>query len=271
MQKDQKNSSGTWIGLDSKLAMYSAAAAGFGFIGSAFGATTTATLVNGLETGTYNQGTNIGDTSGTAIILPSSGAPGTGNNAPDGDSAAHLYIKAGETSNGGQDNAAYLFRLGPGGAQPSGGGNGAVANLTVGTVIGATAPATTAYEGDSALTNANPNGGEDENGTDNDLSYVDTTTGTNYTPGDSSPFEFLVGVQGNFGFEFQDPANGNQVEYGYATATVSSSGALTGSYYYDPTGAPITVGETSTAPVPEPTALTLLALGGVGALRRKRS
>lgn len=105
------------------------------------------------------------------------------------------------------------------------------------------------------------------------------TSGTRMTTdGNIAVAGWQMGETGFFGFSFQ--SNG-QTLYAWAELAFDPTSANTAGYgfqilraYYDDTGAPIIVGNTSggDSPVPEPStyALALLAAGGVAAYRSRR-
>jgi hypothetical protein len=132
---------------------------------------------------------------------------------------AHLYL----TNKFSSYKGSYLYT--------GNAGSGAVANLPVGSIIGpGTLPSGTAFE--NSL-----------NGTDNDIAYTDSTTGTVFTPqvnSGSTPTQFSVLTTGYYGFSIQ-PNGGTQTDYGYAAITFDSSGDVSGTFAYNTTGGAITV------------------------------
>jgi hypothetical protein len=95
---------------------------------------------------------------------------------------------------------------------------------------------------------------------------ITTATGTGQTGNNGSLFP-TSGPGAYYGFRFRNEALGNQVENGWARVTVPSTGTpgTLFEYAYENTGASITAGA-----VPEPGSISLLALGAVGLLARRR-
>jgi hypothetical protein len=196
-------------------------------------------LVTQRFTGVPTNGGQLLDASGNSFL--SMGNDNVTNVNGTGDAGVHLYV----TNNKDSDNASYLY-TGPN-------GTGALANLPLGTLLGPgiTPPGTTGY--DSNVTNT----------TDNDIAYIDTVTGQQYVPSanvNNTSDQFSLNTPGVFGFLFTP---GSTTDYGYAVINYNAQGTETVTYTYDNTGAAVTV--------PEPASLSLLALGAVAMLRRKRS
>lgn len=225
-------------GLEKKLLGYGAAVSAVALFSSR---AAQGMLVTNSFTGTTGNGGGLVDESDQTFLSMGNDAVSNANGTSD--PGVHLYV----TNNKDKDSASYIY------TGPS--GTGALANLPVGTVLGPSTalPAGLAYENNLS-------------GSDNDMAYIDTTTGLEYANNPSdTPTEFPLNTPGYFGFTFTP---GSTLDYGYAQVNFSANGTESVTYTYDDSGAAVTVGQTAT--VPEPTALSLLALGASALLRRKR-
>ena len=198
-------------------------------------------LVTNSFTGTVGAGGELVDESGNTFLSMGNDAISNANGTSD--PGIHLYV----TNNKDKDMRKLCLygRI----------RHWALANLPVGAVLGPSTPlpAGTAYENNL-------------DGSDNDIAYIDTATGMEYANNPSNtPTQFPLNTPGYFGFSFTP---GSTLDYGYAEIDFNAAGVESVTYTYDDSGAAVTVGQT--APVPEPTALSLLALGASVLLRRKR-
>jgi hypothetical protein len=222
---------------EKKLIGYAAVASATAFAG---GHTAQGALVIASFNGVPGTGGQLVDSANNSFL--SMGNDAVANVNGTGDAGVHLYV----TNNKDKDSASYLT-TGPA-------STGALANLLPGTVLGATAPAGTAWENSLS-------------GTDNDIAYVDSVTGQQYVPTANigvTPYHFSLNTPGYFGFFFT-PAGG-PTDYGWGLINYDKNGNESVTYAYDNSGAPVAVGA-----VPEPTSLSVLALGAVAMLRRSRT